>query len=145
MSGRIGTGGTGGSTFGLPEMFGGLYGAGFSIGSAGFSIGSSIIFSIGSVGFGIGCVGGGGGNVGGAVGLTTSGETEGTGGLGISLGGLGISLGGLVGMGAGGRVGLVSSLDSISTSPDSSGSIGRLSICCGTSISSSSVIGLSFT
>ncbi|GED58794.1 hypothetical protein AA984_21930 [Brevibacillus formosus] len=141
MSGRIGTGGTGGSTFGLPEMFGGLYGVGFSIGSAGFSIG----FSIGSVGFSIGCVGGGGGNVGGAVGLTTSGETEGTGGLGVSLGGLGISLGGLVGMGAGGRVGLVSSLDSISTSPDSSGSIGRLSICCGTSISSSSVIGLSFT
>jgi hypothetical protein len=138
MSGRIGTGGIGGSTFGLPEMFGGLYGVGFSIGS-------SIDFSIGSVGFGIGCVGGGGGNVGGAVGLTTSGETEGTGGLGISLGGLGISLGGLVGMGAGGRVGRVSSLDSICTSPDSSGSIGRLSICCGTSISSSSVIGLSFT
>ncbi|WP_244297221.1 hypothetical protein [Brevibacillus antibioticus] len=139
MSGSIGTGGTGGSTFGLPEMFGGLYGVGFSIG---FSIGFSLGFS---VGFGIGCVGGGGGNVGGAVGLTTSGETEGAGGLGISLGGLGISLGGLVGMGAGSGVGLISSLDSISTSPDSSGSIGRLSICCGTSISSSSVIGLSFT
>ncbi|WP_256973908.1 hypothetical protein [Brevibacillus brevis] len=143
MSGRIGTGGTGGSTFGLPEMFGGLYGVGFSIG---FSIGFSLGFSIG---FSIGSVGGGGGNVGGSVGdsvgLTISGETEGTGGVGISLGGLGISLGGLVGMGAGGRVGLVSSLDSISTSPDSSGSMGRLSICCGTSISSSSVIGLSFT
>lgn len=143
MSGRIGTGGTGGSTFGFPEMFGGLYGVGFSIG---FSIGFSLGFSIG---FSIGFVGGGGGNVGGSVGdsvgLTISGETEGTGGLGISLGGLGISLGGLVGMGAGGRVGLISSLDSISTSPDSSGSMGRLSICCGTSISSSSVIGLSFT
>ncbi|WP_254495113.1 hypothetical protein [Brevibacillus sp. RS1.1] len=139
MSGRIGTGGTGVSTFGLPEMFGGLYGVGFSIG---FSIGFSLGFSIG---FSIGSVGGGGGNVGGSVGLTISGETEGTGGLGISLGGLGISLGGLVGMGAGGRVGLISSLDSISTSPDSSGSMGRLSICCGTSISSSSVIGLSFT
>ncbi|UIO44270.1 hypothetical protein LOY85_08980 [Brevibacillus brevis] len=145
MSGRIGTGGTGGSTFGLPEMFGGLYGVGFSIGfSIGFSLGFSIGFSIGSVGGGGGNVGG---SVGGSVGLTISGETEGTGGLGISLGGLGISLGGLVGMGAGGRVGLISSLDSISisTSPDSSGSMGRLSICCGTSISSSSVIGLSFT